>query len=167
MLAGEVEQYGELVRRYRARYAGYAIRLLGSPDAAEDAMQEAFIRAYDRLGQCRDPANFAGWFFMILRNFCYAEARERGRAHAPEREVMNHPARERADEALEVAELRRALARGLGALTVEQREVFVLKHGEGLGYEEIAERTGVAVAALKMRMHRAYDRLRAELEDAP
>ena len=59
----------------------------------------------------------------------------------------------------------RALERALLVLTPEQREVLVLKHVEGLPYEEIAQLTGATVASLKMRMHRAYDRLRDELEE--
>jgi len=49
-------------------------------------------------------------------------------------------------------------------LTAEQREVFVLKHMDGMAYEEIAAMTGATVASLKMRMHRAYDRLRELLK---
>jgi RNA polymerase sigma-70 factor, ECF subfamily len=58
-----------------------------------------------------------------------------------------------------------ALQRALGELTPEQREAFVLKHVEGLSYEEIAGLTGATVASLKMRMHRAYDRLRDLLKE--
>src|SRR5258706_6456381 len=76
ILAGDTERYGELVTRYRDRYARYAARMLGSRDAAEDAVQDAFVRAYDQLAQCRDPDNFVGWFFLILRNPCFAERRK-------------------------------------------------------------------------------------------
>ncbi|HEY6807212.1 MAG TPA: sigma factor, partial [Gemmatimonadales bacterium] len=55
VLAGDVDRYAELVRRYRDRYARFAARMLGSLDAAEDAVQDAFIRAYDQLANCRDP----------------------------------------------------------------------------------------------------------------
>ncbi len=79
VLTGDVEQYAVLVRRYRDRYARYASRMLGSADAAEDAVQDALIRAYEQLGQCRDPDNFAGWFFLILRNRCFAERRRHRR----------------------------------------------------------------------------------------
>src|SRR5437870_13879193 len=58
-----------------------------------------------------------------------------------------------------------ALERALQHLTPEQREVFVLKHMEGLAYEEIAGVTGATVASLKMRMHRAYDRLRELMKE--
>jgi RNA polymerase sigma-70 factor (ECF subfamily) len=82
VLAGDRERYAELVERYRDRYARYATRMLGSADAAEDAVQDAFVRAYDQLQHCRDPENFLGWFFLILRNRCFAEQR-RSRSRAP------------------------------------------------------------------------------------
>ena len=69
-------------------------------------------------------------------------------------------AADRPDGTFEQTERIRALERSLVHLTPEQREVFVLKHIEGLAYDEIAGRTGATVASLKMRMHRAYDRLR-------
>ncbi len=165
VLAGDAERYAELVRRYRDRYARYATRMLGSSDAAEDAVQDAFIRAYDQLAQCRDPDNFAGWFFLILRNRCFAE-RRRTKREAPADVVQDElPGPGRADHDAERSELQELLARGMGELTAEQREVFVLKHVEGKSYEEIAAATGATVASLKMRMHRAYDRLRGYLKE--
>ncbi|MGH7699007.1 MAG: RNA polymerase sigma factor [Gemmatimonadales bacterium] len=166
VLAGDVERYAALVRRYRDRYARYAARMLGSPDAAEDAVQDAFVRAYDQLGQCRDPDNFAGWFFLILRNRCYAERRRVKRQGPPLDELQTQVAgSDRSDGGVERAEQRSALRRALLKLTAEQREVFVLKHVEELSYEEIAALTGATVPSLKMRMHRAYDRLREELKE--
>ena len=78
VLAGDVEQYAVLVRRYRDRFARYAARMLGSVDAAEDAVQDALVRAFDQLAQCREPDKFAGWLFLILRNRCFAGRRRRG-----------------------------------------------------------------------------------------
>jgi RNA polymerase sigma-70 factor (ECF subfamily) len=74
-------------------------------------------------------------------------------------------AADRTDGGAETAERRQALQLALLALTPDQREVFVLKHVEGLSYGEIAERLSTSVASLKMRMHRAYDRLREELRE--
>ena len=161
VLGGEVERYAVLVRRYRDRYARYAARMLGSLDAGEDAVQDALVRAFDRLADCREPDKFAGWLFLILRNRCYAERRRRQREGRPLDERDDGvAAADRPDGTLEEAERMRALERSLTHLTPEQREVFVLKHVEGLAYDEIAGRTGATVASLKMRMHRAYDRLR-------
>ena len=159
VLTGDVEQYAVLVRRYKDRYARYASRMLGSVDAAEDAVQDALIRAYDRLPQCRDPEKFAGWFFLILRNRCFAERRRDRRSEGLE-QAQEVTAPEGLHASLERAEQVCSLQRALLQLTPEQREVFVLKHVEELSYDEIATRVGTGVAALKMRMHRAYDRLR-------
>ncbi|HET7789666.1 MAG TPA: RNA polymerase sigma factor [Gemmatimonadales bacterium] len=164
VMAGDAERYAALVRKYRDRYARYATRLLGSVDAGEDAVQDALIRAYEQLAQCRDPDNFAGWFFLILRNRCFAE-RRRKRREGPLEGAEVPAAPDRSESDLERGEQRRALEASLLRLTAEQREVFVLKHVEELSYEEIAARTGASVPSLKMRMHRAYDRLRELLED--
>jgi len=166
ILTGDVEQYAVLVKRYRDRYARYAARMLGSPDAAEDAVQDAFVRAFDQLAQCREPDKFAGWFFLILRNRCFAERRRSHRDARPlgmQDEAIAGP--DRSDRHVERAEDRRALERALERLTPEQRDVFVLKHVEEMSYEEIAALTGASVPSLKMRMHRAYDRLRALLKE--
>lgn len=162
VLAGDRERYAELVDRYRDRYARYAARMLGSADAAEDAVQDAFVRAFDQLAQCHDPDRFVGWFFLILRNRCFAERRKR-RSQAPLEAADEVAAVDRSDNGAETAERRRALQHALLELTPEQREVFVLKHVEGLSYGEIAERLETSVPSLKMRMHRAYDRLREQL----
>ncbi len=149
VLEGDAERYAVLVGRYRDRYARYAARMLGSFDAAEDAVQDAFVRAFDQLAQCREPDKFAGWLFLILRNRCFAERR---------RETREGRRLEQGDEAVAGPD------RPDGTVE-EQREVFVLKHVEGLAYEEIARMTGATVASLKMRMHRGYDRLRELLKE--
>jgi len=165
VLAGDTEEYAELVGRYRDRYARFASRMLGSADAADDAVQDAFIRAFEQLQQCRDPDNFAGWFFLILRNRCLAERRRAARTGSVT-DPATLMAREQADGPVQQVEQRRALQQALLELTPEQREVFVLKHVEDLSYEEIARRLGASIPSLKMRMHRAYDRLRERLKDA-
>jgi len=57
--------------------------MLGSRDVAEDAVQDALVRAFDRLADCREPHKFAGWLFLILRNRCFAEKRRRQRQERP------------------------------------------------------------------------------------
>src|SRR5437667_580416 len=164
VLAGDRERYAQLVERYRDRYARYAARMLGSADAAEDAVQDAFVRAYDQLAQCKEPDKFVGWFFLILRNRCFAE-RRRDRTSTSLKAAEGVAAEDRTDGGAGTAERRRALQLALLELTPDQREVFVLKHVEELSYGEIAERLSTSVASLKMRMHRAYDKLREQLRD--
>jgi RNA polymerase sigma-70 factor, ECF subfamily len=166
VLGGDVERYAVLVERYRDRYARYAARMLGSVDAAEDAVQDALVRAFDRLADCREPDKFAGWLFLILRNRCFADQRRRQReGHLPEEAAAAVATPERSDEVVERRERSKALERAVGQLTPEQREAFVLKHVAGLPYDEISQLTGATVASLKMRMHRAYDRLRELMKE--
>src|SRR6266852_3425134 len=118
VLAGDVERYAVLVRRYRDRYARYAARMLGSRDVAEDAVQDALVRAFDRLADCREPDKFAGWLFLILRNRCYAERRRHrreGRLSEDAAEALAAP--ERSDGPIERRERAGALQRAVGELT--------------------------------------------------
>lgn len=162
VLAGETELYGILVERYRVEFARYAASTCGDRDTAADAMQEAFIRAFDSLSECRDPERFGAWFFRILTNQCH-NARTRRRAHVPLDHVPQTAAAVSGDPA-EGAELREAIAGALDELTPEQRDAFVLKHVEGRSYAEMAELLSVSQDALKMRVHRARETLRKLLE---
>ncbi len=164
VLAGEVEQYGLLVERYRTEFARYATGLCGDADTAADAMQEAFIRAYRLLATCREPNKFKAWFFRILTNQCH-NARDRRRPHVP-LENVTAEANERADDRLTRGEIRRAVETALEDLTNEQREAFVLKHIEGYSYTEIAELLGEGIAALKMRVYRAREVVKQRLEES-
>jgi RNA polymerase sigma-70 factor (ECF subfamily) len=158
VLAGDVEAFRHLVTRYRQQFARHAVALVGDADAAADAMQEAFVRAYDSLASCREPDRFGSWFYRILTNQCHT-ARERMRDAEPI-EAVELAARERTDAPLERAELAQALESALGRLTAEQREAFIMKHVDGRSYEEMAEVLGTGVDALKMRVYRAREALR-------
>jgi RNA polymerase sigma-70 factor, ECF subfamily len=161
ILDGDVEAFRVLVERYRAAFGNYAVAFVGDPDAAADAMQEAFIRAFDALATCRDPDRFGPWFFRILQNQCRTA---RGRMRETEDvSEMQLAAPERTDGATDRAELAALLEAALASLTAEQREAFVMKHVEDRSYEEMAGLLGVGAEALKMRVHRARDALKVRL----
>ena len=166
VLDGDVDAFALLVERYRDRCARYAMHMLGNREDAEEVMQDAFVRAYRALGRCEDPERFGAWLFRILVNRCRtAGARRSRRARtfvSDELALMSasheHPAERTA--------WREEIQRALAELRPEQREAFLLKNVEGLGYEEMSEMTGVGVSALKMRVMRACDRLRVLLQEA-
>jgi RNA polymerase sigma-70 factor (ECF subfamily) len=162
VLNGDVEAYRVLVERYRTAYGRLATALCGDADLAADAMQEAFIRAFDGLATCARPERFGAWFHRILRNQC-ANHRTRRRQHAP-LDAQPLSARERADDSLQRAELRSAIQSAIDALSAEQREAFVLRHVEGRPYAEMAELLDEREDALRMRVHRARDAIRRQLE---
>jgi RNA polymerase sigma-70 factor (ECF subfamily) len=165
VLDGDVEQYRFLVERYRAQFGRYALAVVGDRDAAQDAMQEAFIRAFDALATCRNPDRFGAWFFRILANQCRNLVGRRRDVVALE--AADPAGGERADTALDRAELAATLEAALARLTPEQREAFVMKHVDGRSYEEMAEMLGVGPDALKMRVYRARDTLRELLGGMP
>ena len=165
VLAGDVDAFAVLVGRYRESCARYALHMLGNREDAEEVLQDAFVRAYRSLGRCEDPERFGAWLFRILVNRCRTAGARRARRTktflADDGALMTaseeHPAEQWA--------WREEIERALGELRPEQREAFLLKYVEGLGYDEMAELTGIGVSALKMRVMRACDRLRGMLEE--
>jgi RNA polymerase sigma-70 factor (ECF subfamily) len=163
VLAGDVEQFGVLVRRCREEFGRAAVALAGDADSGADALQDSLIRAWRALDTCRDPDRFRAWFYRILVNRCH-DMRRRRSPVVPLEFVADPPSREQADARIRDDELARVIAAALDRLTPEQREAFVMKEIEGRSYQEMAELLETGVDALKMRVHRARDGLRALLE---
>lgn len=165
VLSGDTDAYGVLVRRYQDAFFRFATRMLGSRDDADDALQSAFLRAYRSLRFCRNPGRFGAWLHQIVVNECRTFGARRTRR---ERVVMSDSVEmERAVEMQsEQVEDMDVIQRALDQLEDSQREAFVLKYVEELSYDEMAVLTGVGESALKMRVHRARERLRQLLEAA-
>jgi RNA polymerase sigma-70 factor, ECF subfamily len=166
VLAGHRDDYALLIRRHQDRLYRYGLGMAGDPDVAADLVQDSFVKAYVSLATCRDPDRFGAWVFRIARNRCADYLKEHRRRDVPLDLAPRLPAAaDRPDRDLDRGELRRAMEEALAGLPEAQREAFLLKHVEGLGYEEIAELLGVGVSALKMRVARARESLRAALEE--
>jgi len=162
VLDGDGETFAVLVERYRRAFGQYASGVCGDPDVAADAMQEAFIRAFEALDTCRDPERFGAWFFRILTNQCHNH-RTRRRVHqALETVTLTEP--RSADDRLRDREIREAIAAALDELSPEQRDAFVLREIEGRAYAEMAELLDEREDTLRMRVHRARDAVRRRLE---
>ena len=169
VLAGEVDAFALIVDRYHARCLRVATHLLGDADEAEDAVQDAFVRAYRHLGSYRSSGpgldTIGAWLLRIVVNQCRTRAARTARyirfdsepslRHSPVDAATDHDAAER----------RTDLAQALALLGPEQREAVVLRFADELSYEEMATVTGVGVSALKMRVHRACPRVRALLAE--
>jgi len=165
VVRGDVEAFAALVERYRDRYARYAFHMLGNRQDAEEALQDAFTRAYRSLARCEDPERFGAWLFRILVNRCRTLGARRGRRSrtfvADETALLEASEEHPADRAAWREEIDRALQQ----LRAEQREAFLLKYVEEIGYDEMSQMTGVGVSALKMRVLRACERLRELLSE--
>jgi RNA polymerase sigma-70 factor (ECF subfamily) len=161
VLGGDGEAFGILIRRYEPGLLRFATRMLGSADAAADAVAESLVRAYRHLGQCRDPGHLRSWLYRITGNRCRSHLARRHMSDVPLSEVPATALADHADSwtALERSEQVALVERALAKLPTEKREAFVLKHVEGLSYEEMAEVTGARIPTLKMRVHRAREAL--------
>lgn len=164
VLKGDDNAYGVLVSRYQSSYLRYATRMLYSQDDAEDALQSAFIRAYRNLASCRDPKRFGQWLQKIVVNECRTVGARRSRRElkfdSRPATLDGIPAPAGRAEGGMAEEIQAALHR----LPAEQREAFLLRYVEDLGYEEMSELTGAGVSALKMRVKRACEAMRVSLE---
>ena len=165
VLDGDTGAYALLVGRYRHKYARFAVHMLGCEADAEEALQDALVRAYRSLARCDDPERFGAWLYRILVNRCRTHGSRRGRR---ERTFVSDPIALGAaseEHPAEQGAWREEIERALDRLDVRQREAFLLKHVEELSYDEMAELTGVGISALKMRVKRACERLRELLQE--
>ncbi|RZU42953.1 sigma-70 family RNA polymerase sigma factor [Edaphobacter modestus] len=171
VLAGQTEAFHELIRPYERSVYLMALSLLHNEAEAEDAAQEAFIKAYRNLARFRSESRFSTWLIAIALN----EARARLRRKQPgltdsidDTEGPVVPAqltdwREIPSETLERQEVRSLIRRALSALPLAYREVFVLRELEERNVKETAETLGITVASVKMRLHRARMMLQKQL----
>ena len=162
VLGGDVEAFALLVDRHHDRMARAAYHLLGSEADAEEAVQDAFVRAYRALGTYEEREQFGAWIMRILVNRCRTRlVRDRRRAQTTE--AWTRESTEQFEPVDHLA-MRDELAHALALLPAEQREAVVLRYANELDYEEMATITGAGISALKMRVKRGCERLRAILE---
>jgi RNA polymerase sigma-70 factor (ECF subfamily) len=167
---GELSAFEQLVERHRQTVVRVAARIVGADDA-EDVSQDAFLRAFHRLGDFRGDAPFRSWLLRITHNAALDHlARRRAEPVDPETFDTSEesPARPPA-ESLELRERIERLERKLLGLSPQHRVVLMLRDAEGLSYAEIAHITDTPLGSVKGRLHRArrefIDMLRANSYD--
>jgi RNA polymerase sigma-70 factor (ECF subfamily) len=163
VLAGDRDAFSVLIHRYSDPLYRHAMGMTGSPDVAEDILQQSFIKAFNHLGEVR--GRFDAWLFRIVANGCKDWLKNIRRTHVSYEEDDQPSPYATPDEDLDRSELRTDLDAALARLNASLREAFVMKHVEGRSYEEMADLLGTTVGALKMRVHRAREALQALLEE--
>jgi len=156
---GKVEAYNLLVSRWEKRVFNYLLRLVGDREDALDLSQEAFLKAYQKLGQLEDGARFGSWLFRIAHNEAYSYLRKR----RPE-DLLDGRGLVSGSTCQPLSvELRLAVERALSLLSAEQREAVLLKIYQGFKFEEMAEILGCPVSTVKSRLYAAFDVLKEVL----
>jgi len=167
---GQTEAFGTLVGRYQERLHATILRLIGSAEDAEDVLQDAFVRAFERLDQFHGDSSFYTWIYRIAVNLALSGYRRRRvRASLKRSRMWSAPvSSEPADEShesdptlsLERAERERMIEDALDRLGPEHRAVVILKDFDGHRYEEISAILDIPVGTVRSRLHRARCELR-------
>ena len=174
---GQTDLFEVLISRHVGRIYALALRMTGNPADAEDALQEACLLAFSKLGTFRGESSFGTWFYRIALNSIYMSFRRakgvvledldpyllrfdaNGTILDPVRPIALDPE----DEALR-SEVSRILDAAVGRLPPDFRAVLIARDIEGLSTDETADALGLTRAAVKSRLHRARMTLRKELE---
>ena len=160
VLQGQTEAFAGLVSRYQGPLFRHAVTMVLDREIAADLVQDAFVRAYVNLRQCRDAEKFRSWIFQTLRNRCLDHLKEARRRDVRLDDVGRLvDGAEGPDSRVERGRLRTEIRNALAQVPDAQREAFLMRHVEGLSYEEMAELLDVSVSALKMRVLRARESL--------
>jgi RNA polymerase sigma-70 factor (ECF subfamily) len=165
---GDLRAFNQLVLLYQSMVYNLAYRILGDPDAAADATQDAFLSAFRAMRKFRG-GSFKAWLLRIVTNACYDQLRAKQRrptsslddlpVEADHTQYLRDPA-EQPDDMVERQELNQLIQAGISTLPVEQRAVLVLSDVQGLSYQEIAETLALSLGTVKSRLSRGRAKLR-------
>lgn len=175
MADGQVDALEAIYDRYSSVAYGLALRIVGDRGAAEEIVQDAFVKLWQQAGRYDvRQGRLYSWLLRIVRNRAIDELRRLrvpGRASAvttrQDQKDLDRPARDSSvnegDEALWISELRLVVGEALLDLPGEQRRVIELAYYEGYSQREIAERTGISLGTVKTRTRLALGKLRKVL----
>jgi RNA polymerase sigma-70 factor (ECF subfamily) len=180
VLSGDKRAFESLVRRHERRVFRVTLAVLGNAEDAEEAMQDAFAKAYRHLEQFRGDSRFTTWLTRIAVNEALQKRQSRKSAvsleEIPETELRVFPHRslqwhEDPEKLFRKQEIREMVEEAIQALPLIYRETFVLRDVEGFRAEEAAEILGLSLPAIKSRLLRARllmrETLAAKLEQTP
>jgi RNA polymerase sigma-70 factor, ECF subfamily len=174
---GREAAYRELIRRYERPVFSLILRMVRDRQLAEDLSQETFIKALNAIATYRPEFKFSSWIFKIANNAAIDHLRRRevdtlsldGAPNATSQEDIEATALQVGDKGetplaeLEARELGTAIERAIGQLRPEYRSCILLRHVEGLAYEEIAQLLDLPLGTVKTYIHRARHELRGTL----
>ena len=164
--AGDYSPASEIYDRYSGRIYNFAFRFLKNAEAAEDAVQEVFVKMLKHANQFHGDAKLSTWLFSITANWCRDYLRKSDNKAKEADDVLVQiaaPSELAPDRNLERRESELRVQRALQVLTPEQREAILLSRYQGLSYAEIAQIAGCSEGAVKTRVFRAMETLKKAL----
>lgn len=173
---GDPEAFKVLFHRYRGPLFNFLLRRVGDRGRAEELYQDSWTKVIERCSAFRGDSKFSTWLYTIARNACIDHQRKmKFRGHASLDQTQrgaSNPMVERVanpglapDQLAAGQALRERIRIAVEELPEEQREVFLLRQLQGLGFKEVAEVVGAPVNTVKSRMRYALERLQLGLDD--
>ncbi len=151
------EAFGDLVMQFQPMARAWAYHALGDPQQAQDVAQEAFLTAYQKLDQLRDPAAFPAWLKRIVLTYCHRATRRRSPDFLPlDDETLPADPAASADE----RDLKEQVTQAVRALPDHERVVTELFYISGCSQQEIAEQLALPLTTVKKRLQYAREHLR-------
>jgi len=174
---GSQDAYAELLARYERPVYTLILRMVRDRTLAEDLAQDAFIKAFSKLGTFEPGRKLSSWLFKIAHNTAIDHLRRRDletvsldEPAGDDPDAAPRTVEDRAGEtpaaAAERADLSRAMTRAVARLRPEYRQVIVLRYQAGLEYAEIAQESGLPLGTVKTYIHRARKELSGLLQEA-
>jgi RNA polymerase sigma factor (sigma-70 family) len=171
---GDKDAFGCLVERYGPMAKRAALRMIGQEDIAQELCQEALLQAYLSLRHLRSDHQFRSWLYGIVLNVCRDYLRSQKMNFLSWESLVGgaaleamHIAGDDPQEIVEQRELHRSLYAAVNDLSSENKAATQMFYFDGLSIQEIAAKLGVSIAAIKGRLHRSRNQLRARLSEQP
>jgi len=160
----DMEAWAQIMSNYKRAVFGVSLGILRNATDAEDAAQEAFIRAYEKLHTYDLKRKFSTWLFTVTANLCKNKLR-RARFSVPLRDSYDAPSPDDTPaEAAALDALQETVRRGLDRLRFEYRAPLTLRFYADLDYKDIADVLGIPEGTVKTRIHRGKQELKRWLE---
>lgn len=178
----DIEAFNELVNRYKKKVYYLAYNMVSNHSDAEDISQEAFVRVYKNIDHFKGKSSFQTWFYSIIINLCRSHLRHRYIVskfsfHFKEKDELSDEPEKTLETAIEDTywqsnpvkatinqELNTAINKAVESLPKQQKEVFILKHWQGLKISEIADILKCAEGTVKANLFKGINNLRKKLK---
>lgn len=164
ILAGEQHVYAELINRYKSYAYTIALRILQNRPEAEEAAQDAFIKAFQNLAKFNREAKFSTWLYRIAFNTAISYKRK-SKVQFQSIDTLNVMQRHEGEGNAEHHDKQKFIAQAMSRLNDADRLAVSLFYLQEFSLEEIAEITGMQANTVKVRVHRARQRLAEELKN--
>ena len=161
--SGDVDAFAALTAALTPRLYAAARLILRDDERANDAVQDALLKAWLDLRGLRDPDRFGAWLHRILIRACYRASKRHRTREVLELRVSLEADRSTSDSQRALA-MHDQLERGFRRLSTDQRAVLVLRHYLGLSLDETADVLGIPLGTVQSRLHRATAQMRAAIE---